>query len=53
MKKYTIRVIIEEVYDDIIAESEEQAFLIASDFAISGGSWAYEVEDVEEIGEEE
>lgn len=53
MKKYKIRVILEEVYDDIIAENEEQASLIASDFAIGGGCWMYEVEDVEEIEEEE
>lgn len=53
MKKYKIRVTLEEVYDGIVAESEEQASLIASDFAMYGGTWQYEVEDIEEIEEEE
>lgn len=48
MKKYKIRVILDEYYEDIEAESEEEAFLIASDFALSGGSWQYVVEEVEE-----
>lgn len=50
MKKYKVHVILEEFYDDIEAESEEEAFLIASDFAMSGGSWQY---SVEEVGEED
>ena len=41
MAKYTVHVILDEEYDDIEADSEEEAFEIASDYAISGGSWYY------------
>lgn len=37
--KYKVWVKLEEEYDDIEAESEEEAFIIASDFAMEGGSW--------------
>lgn len=53
MKKYKIEVILEETYDDIEAESEEEAFVIASDFAMQGGCWSYKILKVEDIKEEE
>lgn len=48
MKKYKVRVILDETYDDIEADTPEEAFIIASDFAISGGSWNYNCELIEE-----
>lgn len=39
MKRYRIRVCLECEYDDIEAENEEDAFLQASEDAMSGGSW--------------
>lgn len=48
MKKYKVRVILDETYDNIEADSEEEAFIIASDCAISGGSWNYKCELIEE-----
>lgn len=50
MKKYRIEVILQETYDDIEAESEEEAFLIASEYAQQGGSWGYNILNVEEMG---
>ena len=41
---YRVRVCLEAEYDDIEADSEEEAFLIASEDAMSGGSWDYSVE---------
>ena len=41
MKKWKVHVILDEEYDDIEAETEEEAFEIASDFAMQGGSWEY------------
>ena len=52
MKKYKITVILECTYDDIIAKDEEDAFIQASDSAMQGGDWCYDIEDVEEIDEE-
>lgn len=51
MNKYRVRVLLDEEYDDIEADSEEEAFEIASDFAISGGCWQREVELIEEESE--
>ena len=48
MALYRVRVCLEGEYDDIEADSEEEAFIIASDCAISGGDWTYSVEPVEE-----
>ena len=48
MKKYKVWVRLECEYDDIEAESEEEAFQIASDAAMSGGSWDWNVEELEE-----
>lgn len=44
--KYRVHVILDETYDDIEANSEDEAFIIASDFAMDGGNWWYEIEDV-------
>lgn len=46
MKKYKVYVCLEETYDDIEAESEDEAFLIASELAMQGGSWVKDIEDV-------
>ena len=48
MATYKVWVRLECEYDDIEAGSPEEAFLIASDAAIGGGSWDYQVENVEE-----
>lgn len=47
---YHVWVCLEAEYDDIEADSEEEAFLIASDAAISGGSWESNISPVEEAG---
>ncbi len=47
MRVYKAWVKLEEEYDDIEADSEEEAFTLASDYAMSGGSWEYDVEEVE------
>lgn len=41
---YKVWVCLEAEYDDIEADSEAEAFLIASDAAMSGGSWECRVE---------
>ena len=46
--KYRVWVRLEEEYDDIEAESEEEAFEIASDYAMSGGGWSREVTLIED-----
>ena len=45
---YEVWVRLECEYDDIEAESEEEAFLIASDAAMSGGSWDFYVKPKED-----
>lgn len=45
---YKVWVCLEAEYDDIEADSEEEAFLIASDAAMSGGSWDYRVKKGED-----
>lgn len=47
MGVYKVWVKLEVEYDDIEADSEEEAFELASDYAMSGGSWEWEVEEVE------
>lgn len=42
--KYKVHVELIEDYDDIEADTEEDAFIIASDLAMNGGSWDYDVE---------
>lgn len=48
MNIYRVWVRLEETYDDIEAESEEEAFEIASDYAIEGGCWSREVTLIED-----
>lgn len=48
MSIYKVWVRLEEEYDDIEADSEEEAFEIASEYAMSGGSWQKLVELVAE-----
>lgn len=48
MPKYRVWVCLEEEYNDIEAESEDEAFLLASDYAMSGGSWMWNVEEIED-----
>lgn len=52
MKRYKVWVRFEEEYDDIVANSKEEAFIVASDAAISGGSWYYSVEEIEDYDED-
>jgi hypothetical protein len=47
MKKWRVWVCLEAEYDDIEAENENDAFIEASDAAMMGGSWQYEVEEIE------
>ena len=41
---YKVWVRLEAEYDDIEANSEEEAFEIASDYAMQGGSWQKSIE---------
>ena len=50
---YKVWVRLEAEYDDIEANSKEEAFQIASDAAMSGGSWEWYVAPIEEEEEEE
>ena len=50
MNKYRVQVQIDEEYDDIEANSEDEAVDKALDLATNGGSWSVEVELVEGIG---
>ena len=52
MALYKVWVKLEEEYDDIEAESEEEAFIIASDAAMESGCWSREVELLEEETDE-
>lgn len=45
---YKVWVCLEAEYDDIEAGSEEEAFQIASDAAMSGGSWEWTAAPAEE-----
>lgn len=45
---YKVWVRLEAEYDDIEADSEEEALQIASDAAMSGGSWDWIVAPAEE-----
>ena len=45
---YKVWVRLEVEYDDIEADSEEEAFQIASDAAMSGGSWDWTATPIEE-----
>lgn len=48
MAIYRVWVRLEVEYDDIEANSENEAFHIASEAAMNGGSWDYYVEEVNE-----
>ena len=48
MAKYKVWVCLEAEYDDIEADNEEEAFIIASDCAMSGASWQYSVEKIDD-----
>lgn len=45
---YKVWVCLENEYDDIEADSEEEAFIIASDAAMNGSSWDFIVTPKEE-----
>ena len=47
---YKVWVCLEAEYDDIEANNEEEAFLIASEAAMSGGSWSCEIQKMREDG---
>ena len=53
MPKYRVYVCLEAEYDDIEAENEEEAFIIASDFAMEGGCWCHNEELIEESAYDE
>ena len=53
MKKYKVHVCLEADYDDIEAENEEEAFIIASDAAMEGASWSWDAEEIEDAEDEE
>ena len=44
---YKVWVCLENEYDDIEADTEEEAFIIASEAAMNGGSWHFTVEPKE------
>lgn len=48
MAKYRVWVRLECEYDDVEAENEDQAFLEASVAAMSGGSWEWTIEEIEQ-----
>lgn len=53
MAKYRVWVRLEAEFDDIEADSEEEAFIIASDDAMGGSGWQWNAELIEEEEEEE
>ena len=53
MSRYRVWVRLEAEYDNIEADSEEEAFINASDDAMSGADWQYDVELLEGDGAEE
>ena len=48
MKKYKVWVQLEAEYDDIEAENEEEAFIIASNYAMEGGCWERKIKEIED-----
>lgn len=46
MNIYRVWVKLEAEFDDIEAETPEEAFLQASDFSMNGSSWEYTVEEI-------
>lgn len=51
MKRYKVSVCLEGDYD-IIAENKEDAFIQASNFAMNGGSWGCEIEEIGDVEDE-
>lgn len=51
MKRYKVSVCLEGEYD-IIAENKEDAFIQASNFAMNGGSWGCEIEEIDDSEED-
>jgi len=47
MSRYKVWVRLEAEYDDIEADSEEEAFIIASEYAMDGADWQRDVELLE------
>lgn len=47
MAIYKVWACLEVEYDDIEANNEEEAFIIASEAAMIGGSWEYHIEKLE------
>lgn len=45
---YKVWVCLEAEYDDIEADSEDEAFLMASEAAMEGGVWDYRIKEAEE-----
>lgn len=48
--KWKVWVCLEAEYDDIEADTEEEAFLAASEAAMSGGSWDFTAVPVDDDG---
>lgn len=48
MAYYKVWVRLTGEYDDIEADNEDDAFVIASDYAMSGGDWEFDVEEIED-----
>lgn len=48
MPKYEVDVTLSAYYDEIEADSEEEAFLIASQYAMRNGDWKYCVSEVDD-----
>ena len=46
MPVYRVHVCLDCTFDDIEADSPEDAFILASDDAMMCGEWEYEVEEV-------
>lgn len=53
MALFKVWVRLEEEYDEIEADNEEEAFLIASEYAMSGGTWQHIVQHIGDCKEEE
>ena len=52
MNRYSVYVSLEGSYE-VEAESEAEAFEIASDYAMNGGSWSWTIDTLEEDMEDE
>ena len=50
--KYNVHVRLDCSYDNVEAESKQEAFEIASQWAIEGGTWDYSIDEEEEKNED-